>query len=33
MGQCLKISEGTFRLKMVDSIAILVSIVSILMLN
>ena len=33
MGQCLKICEGTFWLKMADSIAILVQILSILMLD
>ena len=33
MGQCLKICEGTFCLKMADSIAILVQFFSILMLD
>ena len=33
MGQCLKICEGTFRLKMADSIAILVQFYSILVLD
>ena len=33
MGQCLKIYEGTFWLKIADSIAILVQIFSILMLD
>ena len=33
MGQCLKICEGTFWLKMADSIAILVQFFSILMLD
>ena len=33
MGQCLKICEGTFCLKMAESIAILVISFSILMLN
>ena len=33
MGQCLKICEGNFWLKMADSIAILIKIFSILMLD
>ena len=33
MGQCLKICEGTFCLKMADSIAILVQFYSILVLD
>ena len=33
MGHCLKICDGTFWLKMADSIAILVQILSILMLD